>query len=281
MQKFTLKDLESQSRYFKLFESFEEFIPEIKNLFEQNKITFRKEKSSIILILSLPLKVIEEVYLCIPQLEANPKTIINDLCLTVNELRKQIKTLSISNISEEQLAKNLQSKDILLNEEEKTMVCDWILKQMKSEGKQIEMKLLYKLTTHGDSASTFHSYCNSKGYTLSLIRNTKGYRCGGFTSKNWTSCGNYVTDPNAFLFSLEYKEQYFTNEGINAIYDSSSYGPTFGNGHDLYIASSCSQNTSSYCNFPYAYCGMKARVLSGGLYSFKVNEIEVYQININ
>ena len=50
LQKFTLKDLESQSRYFKLFESLEEFIPEIKNLNEQNKITFRKEKSSIILI---------------------------------------------------------------------------------------------------------------------------------------------------------------------------------------------------------------------------------------
>ena len=175
----------------------------------------------------------------------------------------------------------MQSKDILLNEEEKKMVCDWILKQMKSEGKQIGMNLLYKLTNHGDSASNFHSYCNSKGYTLTLVRNTKGYRCGGFTSKNWTSCGNYVVDQNAFIFSLEFKEQYFTNEGVNAIYDNGSYGPTFGNGHDLYIASSCSQNNSSYCNFPYAYAGVKARVLSGGSYNFKVNEIEVYQININ
>ena len=140
--------------------------------------TIRKEKSSIILILSLPLKVIEEVYLCIPQLEANPKTIINELCLTVNELRKQIKSLMNQNISEEQLAKNLQSKDILLNEEEKKMVCDWILKQMKSENKQVQMTLLYKLTRDGDSASTFHSKCNNQGYTLSLIRNTRGYRCG-------------------------------------------------------------------------------------------------------
>ena len=74
------------------------------------------------------------------------------------------------------------------------MICNWILKQMKSEGKQIEMKLLYKLKSHGDSSSTFHSYCNSKEYTLSLIRNTKGCRCGGFTSKNWTSCGNYVNE---------------------------------------------------------------------------------------
>ena len=142
------------------------------------------------------------------------------------------------------------------------------------------MKLLYKLTVNGDSASTFHSLCNNKGYTLSLIRNAKGYRCGGFISKSWTSCGNYVNDPNAFLFSLEYNEQYFTIEGNNAFYDNSGYGPTFGNGHDFYIANSCSQNFSNYCNFPYSFGGVKSRVLSGGYYSFKVNEMEVDQMNI-
>ncbi len=43
------------------------------------------------------------------------------------------------------------------------------------------MTLLYKLKSHGDSASTFHSYCDNKGPTLTLVRNTRGYRCGGFT----------------------------------------------------------------------------------------------------
>ena len=202
--------------------------------------------------------------------------------LICNDLRKQIKLIgSNAIISEEQLKKNLESNNILLNEEEKNMVNNWILKQMKSEGKKIGMTLLYKLKNHGDAASTFHSYCNNKGYTLTLIRNTKGYRCGGFISKSWSSCGNYVNDPNAFLFSLDYKEQYFPYEGNNAFYDNSSYGPTFGNGHDLYISNNCSSNYSSYCNFPYAYSGTKARVLSGGYYCFKVHEIEVYQININ
>ena len=279
-EKFTLNDLVKQSSFFKLFNSFEEFIPEIKNLFGQNKITIKKEKSKIILIFSLPLKVIEEVYLCIPQSESDSKTIIKELCSTINELRKQIKSISYT-ISEEQLAKNLKSKDILLNEEEKKMICDWILKQMKSQGKKIEMKLLYKLTTHGDSASTFHSYCNSKGYTLTLVRTNKGYRCGGFTSQSWSSSGSNIDDQNAFLFSLDYKEQYFTNDGKNAIYDNSSYGPTFGNTHDLYIANGCSQNYSSYCDFPYAYSGVKPRILSGGFYNFKVNEMEVYQIIIS
>ena len=279
--KFTLNDLIKQSRYFKLFESIDEVIPELRSLFTENKIKFKKQRSLILLSFSLPLKIVEEVFLTIPQAEIDSKKIITDLCVTVNELRKQIKSLSSNGkISEEQLVKNLQSNEILLNEDKKKMVSNWILKQMKSENKQVQMTLLYKLTRDGDSCSTFHSKCNNQGYTLTLIRNTRGYRCGGFVSKNWTSCGSYVNDPNAFLFSLEYKEQYFTMDGNNAFYDSSSYGPIFGNGHDICIANSCSQNTSSTCSFPYAYDGVKYRCLSGGYYNFKVNEIEVFKINI-
>ncbi len=142
------------------------------------------------------------------------------------------------------------------------------------------MNLLYKLTRDGDSSSTFHSKWNGQGYTLSLIRTTLGYRSGGFTTQSWGSSNNYLKDNNAFLFSLDYKECYFTTDGNNAIYDYSSYGPTFGSGHDLYIASGCSQNYSSSCNFPYSYGGGRCRALSGGYYNFKVHEMEVYQIKI-
>ena len=76
------------------------------------------------------------------------------------------------------------------------MIYNWILKQMKNEKKKIKMTLLYKLTIHGDSASTFHNYCDNKGYTLTLIINTKGYRCGAFISQSWTSCNKYINDPN-------------------------------------------------------------------------------------
>ena len=176
--KFTLDDLVKESRYFKIFETIEELMPEIKNLCNENKIKIKKGKSSISLIIFLPVKVVEEVYLTIPQAEMDSKKVIADLCSTVNELKREIKLLKSIQISEEQLEKNLKSKDILLNEEEKKMVCDWILKRMKSEGKKVNMTLLYKLTTHGDSAGTFHNMCNNKGYTLTLVRNTKGYRGG-------------------------------------------------------------------------------------------------------
>ena len=282
--KYTLNELVKQNNYFKLFDNLEQLVPNIKNLCKENKISIQKDKMAVILTLLLSLTFIEDPHLTIPQDKTDPQLVIDGLCQSVNELKRQIKALSINKVSEEQLAKNLKSKDILLNEEEKNMVCNWILKQMKSEDKKIEMTLLYRLTTDGDSGNTFHNKCNNKGYTLSLIRNTKGFRCGGFTTKNWQSSGGYMEDKNAFLFSLEYKEQYFTYDGKNAIYDyydnyGTIYGPSFGSG-DIVISNNCSQNNSSSCNFPYSYGGSKPRSLSGGYYNFKVHEIEVYKINI-
>ncbi len=282
-QKFTLEDLIKQSRYFKLFENIDQLIPEIKSLFEENKVSFSIETSLILLILNLPLKIIEEVILSIPQSKADTNQIISELCSTVNDLRKKVKYLEnqmISKISEEKLKESLISKEIILNEEEEKMIKNWILKKLNKENSKIELNLLYKLTRDGDSSSSFHNKCNNKGNTLTLLKTTRGYRSGGFTTQNWSSSGGYKNDNNTFLFSLDYKECYFTNDGNNAIYDYSSYGPTFGSGHDLYIASGCSQNYSSSCNFPYSYGGGRCRALSGGYYNFKVHEIEVYQIKI-
>jgi len=165
--KLTLTDLGKESRYFRLFESLEELMPELNNLCNEKKIRLKKGRSSINLILSLPLKVVQEVELTIPQAKVDTEKVIADLCSTVNELKREIKSLNMGEIPEEKLNENLKSKDILLNEEEKKMVCDWILKAMKSEGKQVNMKLLYRASTHGDSSSNFHSYLASSSFLVS------------------------------------------------------------------------------------------------------------------
>jgi hypothetical protein len=69
------------------------------------------------------------------------------------------------------------------------------------------MTLLYKSTKDGDSASTFHSKCDYQGNTLSLIRNTKCFRCGGFTTQSWSSSGSYINDVNAFIRLRSGKEK--------------------------------------------------------------------------
>ena len=260
----------------------------MKKMNKENRIKINKVKNLVKLTLSTSIEAVKEIELNIPQAEMDPNRVIADLCEKINELNKDIKILKHMYISDEQLQNNLKSKDILLDKKEKKMVYDWILKRMNSEGKRVQMDLLYKLKgQENDSPSQFHSCCDGKGTTLTLIRTDRGYRCGGFTTQNWSSAnsGTNVSDPNAFLFSLDYKEQYLiydTKNGNNAIYNYYGYGPCFGSTSDLYITGNCFQNYSSYSNFPYYYGGKSCfcRGLTGGYYNFKVDALEVYKISI-
>ena len=78
---------------------------------------------------------------------------------------------------------------------------------------------------------------------------------------------------------LYYKEYYLSYDGSNAIYDNSSYGPTFGSGHDLYIYNNCTSNNSS-CNFPTSYCGTRYRGLTGGVSSFKTTSQKFIKLKL-
>ena len=69
---------------------------------------------------------------------------------------------------------------------------------------------------------------------------------------------------------------------INAIYRSSSYGPTFGVGHDIVIKDNANSNTNSYTNFGDSYSlpsGIKDRkTILAGTYTFTPDEVEVFYL---
>jgi hypothetical protein len=139
-----------------------------------------------------------------------------------------------------------------------------------------------------DSYSTvnFHSKCDNKPNTLIIIKSTNGNVFGGYTEQTWNHTGNYKADPNSFIFSLinklnkPIKIKWSQNYGI---YCHTSYGPTFGNGHDLHIANQSNTNTSSssYLGSSYSYPDFdyesnEASSFLAGSYNFQVSEIEVY-----
>ena len=72
-----------------------------------------------------------------------------------------------------------------------------------------------------------------------------------------------------------------------AIYRYSGYGPTFGNGHDLHIASDAGSNAYSYTyfghnyNLPHGYTYGKTNTQSllAGSYQFTPSEVEVHYLN--
>ncbi|CDW73285.1 UNKNOWN [Stylonychia lemnae] len=152
--------------------------------------------------------------------------------------------------------------------------------------KQYSMSILcYRASVNGWSTQNFHSACDFKGPTLSIIKSSTGKVAGGYTSQSWKSVNNYVVDKEAFLFSADNQVQITNPNGQNAIYDHVSYGPTFGGGHDLYVAAGANSNQNSYTNLNNNY-KLPTELLAGndpktyllGAYNFIASEIEVYYL---
>ena len=145
------------------------------------------------------------------------------------------------------------------------------------------MELLYRGTKDGMSNDVFHNKCNNKGPTITLIKNDKGNIFGGYTSISWTSYGNYRSAPDSFIFTLTniygISPTKFSNSNTNcSIFDYSSYGPTFGDGHDIYI-----YFNSNSSGFPHSYqdtLGKRWSIFSGDNNSnnFNLKEIEVFKL---
>jgi len=113
--------------------------------------------------------------------------------------------------------------------------------------------LCYRASTHGWAVSTFHSRCDGKRDTVTIIKKGQ-YVFGGYTDIPWESGSGYGHTSNAFIFSLRNKEglgpfKSMVTDSSEAIYRHSSYGPTFGRGHDIYIANNANSNTDSYSDF--------------------------------
>ncbi|CAF3206034.1 unnamed protein product [Rotaria sp. Silwood2] len=101
-------------------------------------------------------------------------------------------------------------------------------------------KLIYKATRDGFEGTTFHKHSDNQGPTMVIIQSTGGFLFGGYASESWKSIGNYINAQNSFLFLLtnangNQPTKFLYNNNGHALYDNNSYGPTYGNGHDLYI----------------------------------------------
>ncbi|RMG89336.1 MAG: hypothetical protein D6706_21530, partial [Chloroflexi bacterium] len=94
--------------------------------------------------------------------------------------------------------------------------------------------------------------------------------------------------PGAFLFNLTEGNRFSLlsggNQGI-ATYHSSSYGPTFGGGHDVYFNSNMNSSSTGHSNLGYTYdCvigsygSSTCREALTGEYNFMIDEIEVYSV---
>ena len=155
------------------------------------------------------------------------------------------------------------------------------IKENDKTKKEIFPNLLFKASVNGDEAEDFHKKCDYMGATLTIVLSENGRRFGGYTSSSWDKSGNWVTDGVNILFSLDERKFYINTSGNYHTYHHSSYGPTFGGGHDLYIKSCCLNNKGSYTNKS-SYGMSSSNELNGGEKNFKVkyfkfkNKMEIF-----
>lgn len=148
-------------------------------------------------------------------------------------------------------------------------------------------KLLYQSSKDGFKANDFHTKVGGKSNTLTIIKTKSGNIFGGYLSSSWSNYGYSVFDDTAFIFSLinSYNIPVKINvtKSKSAVYSYYFYGPTFGNGFDIYIPDNF-DTSSGYSNLGNSYAipnfatGSSNSFLAGSYY-FTVSEIEVYQLD--
>ena len=143
--------------------------------------------------------------------------------------------------------------------------------------------LCYRRSDDGTSSSTFHSKCNNKGPTMTVIKNNLNQVYGGYAPISWTSKNGYTVTTGSFLYSVtnNTKFPYYKNSG-NSMYDQVGYGPTWGGNHDLYVSGNMTSGSanpgySHNCPMcPNTSCTACQNALAGSSSGWSITELEVW-----
>lgn len=165
-----------------------------------------------------------------------------------------------------------------LKQEEIYLLLNWI-----GEPEKISVNLLYRSSRDGHTAIAFHSKCDGKGPTLTIVESKSKRIFGGYTGVSWSSSTGYKADKTAFLFSISGGTKHPVINKDLAIYCESRSGPIFGAGPDFKIfeqdghfgghSSFGKTYHTGHClttKLPFTYLG--------GCQQFDIEAIEVYQI---
>ena len=112
------------------------------------------------------------------------KLVLPEDMVVRRELLTEAKYYQIEGIIKELKATPFKDSAILSSEQRQTLI-DWLKDTLQSASD--DYALLYRASRDGWAAADFHSYCDSKGPTVTVIKNTGNYVFGGYTEEQWQS----------------------------------------------------------------------------------------------
>ena len=272
-----IKKLQELNQFFNSFNSIEGVIKFFKTQLDRNKLNIKQNDSKIQIFFINPADEDETIYIDLNKIQEDNDSTINKLIQIIKDMKEEnskineelkiLKEQTIQTLIDDNKTMNeqikelmkeikiLKEKDIIISnldkesiivqkKEDADLINSWIRHSFYC--KKFKYKKLYRAREDGDKASDFHKLCDKKGPTLTIGKTRKGYIFGGFTMMPWSSNGNYATDVNAFVFSLNQKKYFRTQVATNSIGCHSGVGPNFGNGHAIEIRDNCLSSNQNY-----------------------------------
>ncbi|KAL9954732.1 hypothetical protein ACROYT_G042305 [Oculina patagonica] len=178
--------------------------------------------------------------------------------------------------------KAIEESEILTDEKHQSILNSWL--QVK-EGK---WRLLFRASRDGFAARNFHTKCDNKGPTVTIVKSGNNI-FGGFTDVSWASDRiTWITCTQAFLFSiinpqgLRPTKMPISKYKLKGFFCDSSLGPTFGGNRDLQVISrNENKSLSGYSHLGFSFDvppGQQATFLAGAK-TFTVTDYEVFGLH--
>ena len=178
--------------------------------------------------------------------------------------------------------KSFINSDILKSFQELELIIKSIPNYNKFDGIP-SIQTIFQSSENGDSAKSFHKFCDGEPNVIIVIETDKGNRFGGFTSIGFNSDKEVKKDFYAFLFSFDLMKIYKNRKGKNAIFCHEEIGPCFGDekNKDLYISNNYFKDNSYVGKTNGCFINMKSDYeINKGICNFIVNRLEIFKILI-
>ena len=106
------------------------------------------------------------------------------------ELLTEAEFYQVEGIINELKARPFNDSVILSSEQRQTLI-DWLKDTLTSASHNYA--LLYRASRNGWTAANFHSFCDYKGPTVTVVKGTGNHIFGGYTEKQWEQNGKRQT----------------------------------------------------------------------------------------
>lgn len=114
---------------------------------------------------------------------------------------------------------------------------------------KISYELLYKASIDGEAASVFHSLCDEKGASITVVKVLNGSKCGGFTPLSWKTEGCWQKDPSlrSFVCNLDNKTKFNLRENYSHALDFHNNKLSCFGGYTLQLTDKNLSNKNGIC----------------------------------